>query len=389
VLEVIAILGIGLVVYSYALYPLLLFFVAGLHQNLTDVRYVFGKRDRRANATGELPAVAVIFSAYNEEQHLRQRLENLLALDYPPELLDIYVGSDGSTDATNAILAQFEHPRVHAALFEANRGKASVLNDLVSRTAAPVLVFTDANTFFAPDALKMLVSHFKQPTVGGVSGELRLLTVAGNNQDGLYWRLEQFLKFLEARIGGLLGANGAIYAIRRDMWKPLAPDTICDDFCVAMNVAVRRHRLVYEPGAWAEEEAPADIADEYRRRVRIGIGNFQALFRHPEYLFSTSPGTRFAYLSHKVLRWIAPHLLTLSLIASALLAGSPGWRLFLLAQLAGYVAAAVLYLASRRCRLPSALGIPAFLFALNWGFLIASFRYVSGGYSGTWRRTRR
>src|SRR5690606_32634509 len=163
----------------------------------------------------------------------------------------------------------------------------------------------DANTFFDREALRHLVMHFDDPQIGGVSGELRLNRSGGDNQDGVYWRIEQFLKLRESRIGGLLGANGAIYAIRRSLWQPLAADTICDDFCVAMNVAAAGRTLVYEPAAFAREDTPDSITEEFRRRVRIGIGNFQALFRHPEYLLRTSMGTRFAYFSHKVLRWIA------------------------------------------------------------------------------------
>jgi cellulose synthase/poly-beta-1,6-N-acetylglucosamine synthase-like glycosyltransferase len=227
--------------------------------------------------------------------------------------------------------------------------------------------------------------------VGGVSGELRLLSANGDNQDSLYWRLEQFLKFFEGRIGGLLGANGAIYAIRRSLWKPLRSDTICDDFCVAMNVSAARHRLVYEPAAWAEEDTPEGIGDEYHRRVRIGIGNFQALMRHPEYLLRSSAGTAFAYVSHKILRWVAPHLLILALLASAVLAwNSQGWLIFALAQLGAYLAAALGYRISHGGgKLPSVLRIPVFLFALNWAFLVASKRYATGQYSGSWRRTSR
>ena len=199
------------------------------------------------------------------------------------------------------------------------------------------------------------------------------------------------LKFFEARIHGLLGANGAIYAIRSALWKPLRGDTICDDFCVAMNVSAAGQRLVYDPSAWAHEETPASIPEEYQRRVRIGIGNFQALARHPEYFFKTSAGTAFAYLSHKVLRWLAPHLLVVGLCASFVLAwASPAWLLFALAQCIGYLGAAALYgLSLRGARLPGLLRIPAFLFALNWAFLVASWRYLTGRYSGSWRRTAR
>lgn len=390
-LEIIALACLGAVLYSYALYPFVLAFVASLTQGLRDARYVLGKSDRRIGGDESLPEIAIVISAFNEERHIRQRMQNLLELDYPPHLLRAYIGSDGSRDATGEALAAQHDPRIRAVVFEKNRGKATVLNDLVARASEPILVFSDANTYFHRDAMRRLVSHFSDPRVGGVSGELRLIGAGGDNQDSLYWRVEQFLKFFEARINGLLGANGAIYAIRRALWKPLRPDTICDDFCVAMNVSAARHRLVYEPTAWAEEETPVAIAEEYQRRVRIGIGNFQALVRHPEYLWRTSLGTCFAYVSHKVLRWIAPHLLLVGLTASfALGVDSPGWLVFALLQAAAYAVAALLYLRSRSGQaLRPVLRIPAFLFALNWAFLIASVRYATGQYSGSWRRTSR
>lgn len=391
-LEIIALVSIGLVGYSYVLYPFVLAGLAGVTQVLQDVRYVLTKRSRRAPREVELPAVAVIISAYNEERHIRQRIDNLLELNYPAQLLTAYIGSDGSSDATAAILDGYGDERIRALAFEVNRGKANVLNDLVGRAQAPILVFSDANTLFDRDAIRVLVSHFADPKVGGVSGELRLNASGGNNQDSLYWRVEQCLKFFEARIGGLLGANGAIYAIRRELWKPLAADTICDDFCVAMNVAVAGHRLVYEPGAWASEDTPEAIGEEYQRRVRIGIGNFQALMRHPEYLWKASAGTLFAYVSHKVLRWLAPHLLTVGLVASLVLALEPQplWIAFTGLQLLAYAGSGLLYFAdSRRQSLPSLLRIPAFLFALNWAFVVASFRYSTGRYKGSWRTSSR
>lgn len=392
VLEWVVAASLGLVLYSYALYPMVLTLVAMVVQVRRDARYVASKQDRRIPAQARmLPAVAVIISAYNEQVHLRQRIDNLLGLNYPPELLRCYIGSDGSSDATASILAECADRRIQACVYDVNRGKASVLNDLVAQASAPILVFSDANTFFHPDAITVLVKHFDQPDVGGVSGELRLKGSGGDNQDSLYWRVEQFLKFFEARINGLLGANGAIYAIRRDLWQPLRPDTICDDFCVAMNVSASGHRLVYEPAAWAEEDTPQAIAEEYNRRLRIGIGNFQALVRHPEYITRTSLGTSFAYLSHKVLRWTAPHLLLLGLLASAILAvESSAWLGFTLMQVLAYGAAVMLFrLTQRQVALPSLLRMVAFLFALNWAFMVASWRFARGNYRGSWRRTER
>ena len=379
------------VVYSYAVYPIVLVFLGGLQQTLRDVAFVLRKVDRRRAAAAQLPEVAVVIAAFNEEQHIGARIANLLALDYPSERIRVFVGSDGSTDGTADILRALDDPRVTACIYTVNRGKASVLNELLACVTAPVVVFSDANTRFDQQAIRRLVAHFEDPGVGAVSGELRLAGAAGDNQDSLYWRVEQLLKNFEARLGGLLGANGAIYAIRRRLWQELPPDTICDDFCVAMNIAAAGHRLVYEPTAWAEEDTPAGIGDEYARRVRIGIGNFQALFRHPEYLYQAGPATALTYLSHKVLRWVAPHLLLLALAASILLAPmSVGWSLAAAVQVVGYATATWLYrrsLAGRR--LPPLGRMAAFLLALNWAFLVGSWRFATGRYRGSWLRTGR
>jgi cellulose synthase/poly-beta-1,6-N-acetylglucosamine synthase-like glycosyltransferase len=390
-LETTVFLSIALILYSYLLYPILLTVVAGIAQIFSDARHVFKKVDRRQQALEEYPEIAIVIAAFNEERHTRARIENLFALDYPQDRLKIYIGSDGSQDGTNAILATFQDPRLITFAFDVNRGKASVLNDLVSRTDASILVFSDANTFFDRQALQHLLSNFSDPGVGGASGELRLSASLGDNQDSLYWRVEQYLKFFEGRIGGLLGANGAIYAIRRTLWKPLRKDSIVDDFCVAMNVSAAGYRLVYDPRAWAIEDTPDSIGDEYGRRVRIGIGNYQALIRHPEYFLRTSWATKFTYFSHKILRWVAPHLLLLVLVASTVLGLlSQAWCMFLILQIAAYLLCTFLYQRMRRGRpIPKALRIPLFLFTLNWALFVGSSRYITGRYSGSWRRTNR
>lgn len=390
-LVVLALSCIGAVVYSYLVYPFVLIALSTLVQLRRDLAYVLGKRERRRAPAAELPSVSVLISAFNEEACIRERIDNLLQVDYPADRLEILIGSDGSRDRTAAIMAQFDDPRLHCLPFADNRGKASVLNELASRARHPILVFSDANTLFERDALKVLVRHFEDPVVGGVSGELRLSGRGGDNQDGLYWRTEQLLKFHENRIGGLLGANGAIYGIRRSLWTPLAPDTLCDDFCVAMGVAASGSRLVYEPAARAHEEMPQRIAEEYTRRVRIGIGNFQSLVRHPEYLLRTGAATGFAYFSHKILRWLSPHLLIVGLLASLVLAlQSPAWLAFAMVQLLGYALAAMAWALTRRSYpLPGLVRIPAFLFALNWAFLVASLRFLGSRSTGTWARTAR
>lgn len=394
----IALGGWALVVYSYAGYPVVLALVAALHQLKADLRFVMAKAERRRQAAildRDLPEVAVVIAAYNEERHIHARVVNLLEQDYPADKLSIHIGSDGSRDRTAEILRSFDDTRLKAHLFEANRGKANVLNDLRGRVSAPIVVFSDANTFFDRQAIQRLVRWFDDPAVGGVSGELRLLSNAGQNQDSLYWRVEQALKFFEGRIGALLGANGAIYAVRRELWPELASTAICDDFLIGMHVSASGRRMAYDPSAWAEEDTPEQISEEHHRRLRIGVGNFQALFEHPEFFTRTSVATRFAYISHKVLRWLTPHLLLAALLASAALALLAGphqaqWQAWLGLQVLGYALVSWWYRqSSAGAALPRIARLPTFFFALNWAFLLASVRYARGSQQGTWRRTAR
>lgn len=381
----------ALVVYSYALYPIVLAFLAAAQQLGADLKFLSNKADRRVASPTEWPAVAVVVAAYNEEVHIEGRVQNILSQDYPADKLTLYVGSDGSKDRTAEILRRIAHPRLRAHIVEANRGKASMLNDLREMVTEPIVVFSDANTDFHPQAVQRLVRWFADPRTGGVSGELRLRGNGGQNQDSLYWRMEQALKYFEGRLGALLGANGAIYAIRKPLWPALSSNTICDDFCIGMAVPAAQQRLVYDPSAWAEEDTPEHISEEYQRRLRIGVGNFQALFEHPEYLTRTSLLTRFTYVSHKVLRWLTPHLLLLALLLSAALAtASQAWLGLTVAQLLAYAFLGLQYRRSKVGQpIARALRLPVFFFALNWAFLVASWRYAKGNHRGTWQRTAR
>jgi cellulose synthase/poly-beta-1,6-N-acetylglucosamine synthase-like glycosyltransferase len=378
---------IGLVGYSYAAYPMLLF-VAGSILRASRPLGADGQTSQLGTAC-PLPAVAVVISAFNEDAHIETRLRNLLSQDYPPELLKVYVGSDGSTDGTNAVLQGFSEPRIVASCFEQNRGKANVLNDLLQQIREPIVVFSDANTQFMPDAIRNLVSAFNDEHVGCVSGELRLLGSGGDNQDSVLWRAEQFLKASESQLGGLLGANGGIYAIRRELYRPLEPDAIIDDFFISMGVAAQGYRLVYRPDAVATEDTPSSIADEYRRRIRIGTGNYQALFRHPEYLLATNLATRFTYISHKVLRWLTPPLLLTALVANVFLASRGRYIPLLVLQCAGYLLCFALYRARHALRVPRLLALPVQLVVLNFAFLVALLRFLRGNYQATWKRTNR
>ncbi|MEE2000434.1 glycosyltransferase family 2 protein [Alkalimonas sp. MEB108] len=365
-----------LLVYSYFLYPALL-------------KLFITPQDPTQQQPEHWPSVDVILSAYNEESCIAERLTNLLQQDYPG-LLTIRVASDGSSDKTGAIIQNFDDPRIQADVHLENRGKVAVLNDLVAQSEADILVFTDANTFFAEDAIRQLVSSFQQQ-IGAVCGELHLQTEDGNaNSDGLYWRYEQFLKESESSLGALLGANGAIYAIRRALYQPLPANTVVDDFCIVMNIKRQGYDVVYNTKAKASEEVAPSLQDEYGRRVRIGLGNYRAFRQHLWALSPMKGALSWCYWSHKVLRWFGPHLMLLVLLSNLFLLASPWYQVTLLAQLLFYGLA---WVGQTRIRqghhTPSWLAILSFFVSMNVALAHGFLRYLQGNQQGAWKRTAR
>lgn len=369
-----------LVAHTYVLYPAAMLLLA---------RRVAPRIATQATSSA-LPRIAVVIAAHNEEQHIGERIRDVLANGYPLELLTIHVGSDGSTDRTVELAQAQASDRLRVHAFEPRRGKASVLNDILRIVNEDIVVFTDANTAFEPGALAALTAPFADPQIGAVNGELRLHKPrAGDNADSAYWRVETQLRIGESSFSGLLGANGGIYAIRKAAFRPLPADTIVDDFTVAMNAAASGWKTVFEPRAIAHEETPPGIDDEFRRRVRIGMGNYQAFFRYGEYWTRSDSRRRFTYLSHKVLRWFTPHLLLLALLANLTLAQTPLYRALLFAALAG-LALALFGLAMRgRASLPAPVRMLSLFVALNAAFLLGFWRYLAGSSNGQWQRTRR
>jgi len=372
--------------YSYAGYPLLLLALSALRKPSVP--------PPEPQARTDWPQVTVLVAAHNEERDIAARVRNLLDQDYPAERLRVLVGSDGSSDATVDIVRTLQEQgaeRVQLQAFTQRRGKASVLNDLVA-LASPeteILVFTDANTSFAPDALRQLLCHFSVPEVACVCGELRLMGSGGDNQDHIYWRYERMLKRHESRLGALLGANGGVYALRRSAYRAIPANTIVDDFWIAMQVYEAGQRCVYEREALAFEATPERVGEEFRRRVRIGMGNYQALTRFAGLLHPRHGALALALLSHKVLRWLAPQAMLLALASNALLAAEPFYALLLLAQLLFYAAAALGWVMSRHGTAPRALRLPLFFVSMNLALLLGCWHYLRGGASGIWARSAR
>jgi cellulose synthase/poly-beta-1,6-N-acetylglucosamine synthase-like glycosyltransferase len=388
--EVVLWASIGAIVYTYLGYPVLLVAFSALGQLRSDWAYLVRGETRRRAASERLPSVAVVVAAYNEERHIGERIRNLLELDYPPDRLRIYIGSDCSNDATVEIAMSAATDRVTVVPFATRRGKPSVVNDLVARAAEDIVVFTDANTLFASDAVRRIVRRFEEQSVGCVSGELRLVAASGaDNQDHIYWRYERFLKFFEARAGILLGANGGIYAVRRALYAPVPPNTIVDDFWISIDLVRRGHRCDYDPEAVAYEDVPDRIADEFGRRVRIGAGNFQALREFYGLLSPRRGMVAVAFLSHKVLRWFVPHLMIAAAGANLLMLDSPFYAVLAAAQCVFYGVAVVGYRMGRTGPVPRPLRLPLFFVSMNFALLRGFARYLSGKVGGAWERTAR
>jgi cellulose synthase/poly-beta-1,6-N-acetylglucosamine synthase-like glycosyltransferase len=383
-------LAAGVILHTYVFYPLILILLDAVGQARSAWSYLGGNERRRPPAQLGLPQVSVLIAAYNEAPCIKKRIENLLEQDYPADKLEILVGSDGSTDDTDAMVQHYAARGVK--LSRAERcGKAGVLSRLVSLAKGDVLVMTDANTHFERDAIRHLVQPLRDPDVGLVCGRLRLHSPVGAPvTEGAYWKLESLLKLYESRRGCVMGANGGIYAVRKHLFPPLPAGTVVDDFVAALRVLEAGSTVRYEPEAVGHEEAAPDHSGEYRRRVRIAAGAFRALSQHRDLLSPRHGFTAFALWSHKVLRWLVPHAMVVALLSNLLL-----WRsgrlydLTLLAQCALYFFAALGLLGTSPRSVRSVTDAAAHFVEMNAALMVGFVNFSRGAQGQTWPRTER
>ncbi|HEX9400903.1 MAG TPA: glycosyltransferase family 2 protein [Anaeromyxobacter sp.] len=383
-------LSLALVAFSYVGYPLVLAAWGALHDLRGALRFFGGGPDRRERSgPPEWPRVSLVLAAYDEEACIREKIANCLALDYPADRLEIVLGCDGCSDRTAEIAREAGKGRVRVVELAPRAGKASVLARLVPAAAGEVVVLTDANTMLHPSAIRALARRFRDPSIGAVVGRLRLREAKGGAVgEGTYWAYETFLKYLEGKLGCVLGANGGLYAIRRILFGPLPHDTITDDFVIPARIAVRGWRVPFEPTAVAYEETTANARDEFGRRARIGAGNWQALARVPDLLDPRTGFVAFAFVSHKLLRWAAPLLLAIALLANVGVAVAPGAWAYraLLAAHAGFYALA---LAGRRGAAGRLARGALYFLEMNVALAVGFWRFVRGSQRAAWRRTER
>jgi cellulose synthase/poly-beta-1,6-N-acetylglucosamine synthase-like glycosyltransferase len=375
-------LCLAAVVFAYLGYPLLIHLLSQL----------FGRHHARPSvADAELPVVSLLIAAHNEALDIEERILNALALDYPTGKLEIVIASDGSTDGTNDIVRRYADRGVQLFAYERNRGKATVLNETVPRLRGSVILLSDANTNMAPDVARRLASWFVEPEVGVVCGRLVLTDPhTGRNVDGLYWQYETFLKKRESRLGALLGSNGAIYAIRRELFPAVEPGTLIDDFVIPLEAKrASGCRIVYDTGAIATEETAPTIRAEFRRRVRIGAGGFQSICMLWPLLSPANGWVALTFFCHKILRWVCPFLLGTMLIASGLLIANPLYAWLFAAQCAFYALSFIGHWLPAQPRFLRYFRLPAMFTSMNLALFLGFVRWIRGGHTGVWTRTDR
>src|SRR5580765_6039627 len=282
-----------------------------------------------------LPFVSVVVVAHDEADRIGARIENLLAQDYPSDRIELLIASDGSTDDTAQRARAWARDGVVVIAFAARRGKAAVLNDVVPRARGAIVVLADARQRFAPDTVRALTRLFASPAVGAVSGELILTerpdAPAVGCGVGVYWRYEKLIRKSESRIDSTVGATGAVYAIRRGLFEPIAEDTLLDDVLIPLRIVRRGYRVVFEPAARAWDRVAASAEEELARKVRTLAGNFQLFSRESWLLDPHRNRIWLATVSHKGLRLLGPVLHAAFFAASAALAGAQPYRAVLVA----------------------------------------------------------
>lgn len=360
----------GLFLYPLTLYPVLIFILARLFPNPVT-----------KSLPDPLPFVTVIIPAHNEEKVVAEKIKNTLALDYPMDRLEILLASDGSTDNTAEIARKTVHPSFHFLDFTIRRGKLPVLIDALSRSRGELVVLTDTSAILAPDALRRAVENFADPTVGCVAGRYRIekkmtpeLDARGESERG-YFEFEIFQRICESLFHSTLGAHGAFYVLRKNLFPAVPPGTINDDFVIPMLILASGYRTVYEERAVAFEVHLATVKSEFKRRIRISQGNFQQIALLLPALGLRDLRALFVFVSHKVIRAFQPLALLGVFLGAAFLHGFFYRGIFLL-QVFFYAAGLLGVLLPKPGRL---LALPLYFVAGNAAIVMGFFRQLRSG----------
>lgn len=372
-------ISLAIVFYTYAGYPFLLFCL-----------HFFVRREPSRLDNAYCPSISIILAAYNEEAHIRRKLENCLALDYPRNQVEILVGSDGSDDGTNDIVSELQGKGVKLFAFHPRQGKMATVNRLVKNARGDICVFSDISEVFDHTALHQLVRHFADPEIGAVTGNHIYNKQATGLGKGtaFYWKFQRFLQKVESRIGTIFACDGTIYACRRELF-PFPPDnTINDDVAVPLGVILQGKRVIFEPDAIARGDVLSETKRFLHQKIRGQAGKYQNFALAPQMFFPWPLHCWWIFLSHSVLPVLLPWFLAFATILNIALWFTDDWKyqMLLIGQLFFYFLAAVGFLAERvHWRLPF-VSIPFYFVTANVGSILGFFAFITRKQQTTWRK---
>ncbi len=380
--------GLIILVYTYLGYGLVIW-------GLVRMKKMLGGRRGKEVENWVLPQVTHLIAAYNESDFIREKAENSLSLHYPSDKMNVLFVTDGSNDNTPDILSEING--ISLMHQPERRGKIAAVKRAIKEVDTPICIFSDANTLLNPDAIKNIVRHFADQKVGAVAGEKRIYipeeSAASAAGEGIYWKYESFLKRMDSELYSVVGAAGELFAIRTDLFPEIPADTIIEDFYLTVSIAMAGFKVVYEPEAYAMETGSASVEEEYKRKIRICAGGFQAiqrlaaLFNPVKYSWLT-----FQFISHRVLRWtLAPLSLLFVCIANAILVFQQGgiYTILFTGQLGFYFLALIGYINRNRKTKRKIFFIPFYFTMMNVSAYVGFRRFLKKSQSVLWERAKR
>jgi len=374
-----------MVFYSYMLFPLIL-------------RLLSGKKEMGPGSfqNETMPPVSVLIAAYNEQKHIGEKIDSVLRGNYPSDKLEVLVGSDASTDKTNNILKRLaeSNPSLHITLFHERKGKPGIINELAQKAGGEILVITDANVMLEGNTLPELVRPFREKHIGLVDS---MLINTGIKSDGIsrqerfYTSREVSIKHYESRLwGAMMGPFGGCYAVRKSLYRKVPGHFLVDDFFINMSVLEQGAFCISNPDSKVYEDVSNNPREEFRRKKRISAGNFQNLCRFRNMLFKGRKGIGFCFFSHKIIRWIVPFLVMISLALSIFLClYSFVYLLFALLQGLILITPLIDYMLRKIGIHSLPLRFISHFVLMNLALLAGFFRYLGGIQDNVWQPTRR
>jgi cellulose synthase/poly-beta-1,6-N-acetylglucosamine synthase-like glycosyltransferase len=381
---------LAIVVYTYVGYGIV---ITLLNRFLSP----FSKKQEPGFTDEELPEVALIIAAYNEEDYIEHKISNTRQLDYPPGKLKVYIVTDGSTDKTPDLVAR--HSNIILLHQAERKGKAAAMNRAVLQVKESILVFCDANTDLNKTCIRELVKHYKNEKVGAVAGEKKIYQLqegekAATAGEGFYWKYESYLKKQDAIFYSVVGAAGELFSLRRHLYEALEPGLIIEDFVLSMRICQKGYVVQYSPNAFAMETGSASITDERKRKIRIAAGGFQSILLLKPLLNPFRYGRlSFQFISHRVLRWtITPLCLALLIPLNILLVVNNLGKIYtvsLAMQIGFYLAAITGWLLANKKLKIKVLYIPYYFLFMNISVFIGFHRFIRGKQTVLWDKAAR